>query len=299
MVSRKTTFAGLAIASTLIFPSGAVGAPQATGSTTAGASQTGSLIATLPTAAPETWMHPGVFASVPQLMFVRHRVKAGAQPWSQAFTDMLANPLASANRTAIPRADVDCGGGSIPDNGCSDERDDAMAAYMNALAYWFTDNTAEKAIYYMNAWSRTIQIHTSANKDLQARWAAAEWVRAGEFILHSAVSHLWAAADVEAFRNMLRTAYIPAIINGQTVNDGNQELGMLRTLRKDLRDNNMMMVSNDGIRDRSCSIPRRRICLGEGDVLILRTRSTIHLPHIRRTITRPLPRYQTGPRIHH
>jgi hypothetical protein len=107
-----------------------------------------------------------------------------------------------------------------------------MAAYMNALAYWFTDNThyAEKAIYYMNAWSRTIQIHTNANKDLQAGWAAAEWVRAGEFILHSAASHLWAAADVEAFRNMLRTAYIPAIINGQTVNDGNQELGMLRTL---------------------------------------------------------------------
>lgn len=226
MVSRQIAFTGIAILSSLIFASGVPTATSNT-NTTKEPSHEGSAIGTaIPTTAPKHWVHPGVFVSDQQLSFVKHKVKAGAQPWAEAFAAMLADPLASTTRAASPRPTVDCGASSNPNHGCSDERNDAMAAYMNALAYYIADNTqyAKKAIFYMNAWSSTIKDHTNANAHLQAGWAAAEWVRAGELILHSKASKLWAAAEVAAFQNMLRSVYIPAIIHG-TKNDGNQELG--------------------------------------------------------------------------
>jgi len=101
-----------------------------------------------------------------------------------------------------------------------------MAAYANALAWWVTKSQAyaDKAIYYMNAWSGILQAHTNSNAPLQAAWSLANWVRAGEIIRHSNAD--WADADIMTFENMLRNVYIPIVINGSTEN-GNWELVMM------------------------------------------------------------------------
>ena len=73
--------------------------------------------------------HPGVLVSRAQLDFVRAKVQAGAQPWKGAYDQMMASRYASLSRTAKPRAVVECGSYSNPNNGCTDEREDAIAAY--------------------------------------------------------------------------------------------------------------------------------------------------------------------------
>ena len=76
-------------------------------------------------AAPATFSHPGVLVSRPQLDFVRGRVQAGAQPWTNAFNQMMGSRYADQARTPRPRAIVECGSYSNPNNGCTDEREDA------------------------------------------------------------------------------------------------------------------------------------------------------------------------------
>lgn len=80
--------------------------------------------------------------------FTRSKVNAGAQPWKGAFDQMMASKYADLNRTPGPRAVVERGSYSNPHHGCTDEREDAIAAYTHALAWYLTrdERHARKAI---------------------------------------------------------------------------------------------------------------------------------------------------------
>ena len=179
----------------------------------------------IPTEAPKKWVHPGVFVHARQLDYVSRKVAAGAQPWSEAFTSMLNYNISSPTRTAKPYTIVECGPTSTPNIGCYQEREDSMAAYTNALAWWITKSRkyADKAIYYMDAWSGTVQGHNNSNAPLQAAWSAANWVRTGEIMRYAHGG--WSGKGIKAFENMLRQVYLPIIINGNTKENGNWELG--------------------------------------------------------------------------
>ncbi|MGW6241548.1 alginate lyase family protein [Streptomyces sp. NPDC055037] len=175
-------------------------------------------------AAPANFTHPGVNLNTAQLDFIRGKVQAGAQPWKSAYDQMMASKYASLSRTAKPRAVVECGSYSNPNNGCTDEREDAIAAYTDALAWYITrdDRYAQKAIQLMDAWSNTIKDHTNSNAPLQTGWAGSSWPKAAEIIKH--VYGNWPNAG--RFSTMLRTVYLPEIINGSNSN-GNWELTMM------------------------------------------------------------------------
>ncbi|MFC9647848.1 alginate lyase family protein [Streptomyces sp. NPDC059892] len=175
-------------------------------------------------AAPASFTHPGVNLNTAQLDFIRGKVQAGAQPWKSAYDQMMASKYASLSRTAKPRAVVECGSYSNPNNGCTDEREDAIAAYTDALAWYITrdDRYAQKAIQLMDAWSNTIKDHTNSNAPLQTGWAGSSWPKAAEIIKH--VYGNWPNAG--RFSTMLRTVYLPEIINGSNSN-GNWELTMM------------------------------------------------------------------------
>jgi hypothetical protein len=178
-------------------------------------------------AAPATFTHPGVLVSRPQLDFVRSRVNAGAQPWKGAYDQMMASAFASLSRTPKPRAIVECGSYSNPNNGCTDERQDALAAYTLALAWYLNGDSryAEKAIQIMDAWSATIRDHTNSNAPLQTAWAASSWPRAAEIIRYTYGG--WSSTGVNRFGTMLRDVYLPEIINGNATSNGNWELSMM------------------------------------------------------------------------
>jgi Alginate lyase len=175
-------------------------------------------------AAPIAFAHPGVLVSRAQLDFVKGKVNAGAQPWLSAHNQMLASRYASLSRTAKPRATVECGSYSNPNLGCTDEREDAIAAYTDALAWYITGNPAyaQKSIALMDAWSATIKSHTNSNGPLQTAWAGSVWPRAAEIIKHTYSS--W--PNQARFATMLRTVYLPTVIPG-SANNGNWELSMM------------------------------------------------------------------------
>ncbi|MEU7409109.1 alginate lyase family protein [Streptomyces sp. NPDC042638] len=176
-------------------------------------------------AAPTAFAHPGVTVSRAQLDFVRGKVQAGAQPWKGAYDQMMASGYASLSRTPKPRAVVECGSYSNPNYGCTDEREDAIAAYTDALAWYLTrdERYAKKAIELMDAWSAVLKNHTNSNAPLQTGWAGSSWPKAAEIIKYT-YTGTWANSG--RFATMLRDVYLPEIINGSNSN-GNWELSMM------------------------------------------------------------------------
>ncbi|MGY4924640.1 alginate lyase family protein [Streptomyces sp. 900105755] len=175
--------------------------------------------------APSTFVHPGVTVSKAQLDFARTEVLAGAQPWKAAYDQMMASKYADLNRTPTPRATVECGSYSNPNYGCTDEREDAIAAYTDALAWYITKDAryAQKAIQIMDAWSATITGHTNSNAPLQTGWAGSSWPKAAEIIRYT-YTGTW--TNEARFATMLRNVYLPTVIKGSNSN-GNWELSMM------------------------------------------------------------------------
>ncbi|MEU4606724.1 alginate lyase family protein [Kribbella sp. NPDC023972] len=178
--------------------------------------------------APAVFTHPGVGVSGAQLDFVRAKVQAGAQPWTNAFNQAKNSSYASLSRTPKPRAVVECGPYSNPNYGCTDERQDAIAAYTDAVLWYITrdDRYAQKAIELMDAWSATIRDHTNSNAPLQTAWSASSWPKAAEIIKQAYGN--WPNAG--RFATMLRNVYLPEIINGSNSN-GNWELSMTEAIQ--------------------------------------------------------------------
>ncbi|TDW17690.1 alginate lyase family protein [Kribbella kalugense] len=178
--------------------------------------------------APATFTHPGVGVSRAQLDFVKAKVQAGAQPWTNAFNQAKSSSYASLSRTPKPRAVVECGPYSDPNLGCTDEREDAIAAYTDALLWYLTGNTAyaQKSIQLMDAWSATITDHTNSNAPLQTAWSASSWPKAAEIIKY--LYGNWPNSG--RFATMLRNVYVPKMINGSNSN-GNWELSMTEALQ--------------------------------------------------------------------
>jgi hypothetical protein len=178
---------------------------------------------------PGAFRHPGVLVNRAQLDFVKAKIQTGAQPWKAAFDKARTSTHGSLAYTPHPRAIVECGPSSNPNNGCTDERNDAVAAYTHALLWYHTGTAAhaQKSISIMNGWAQTITDHTNHNAPLQTGWAGSMWAPAAEIIAHTGAG--WASADVTRFKTMLRNVYRPELINGSCAN-GNWELIMTNAL---------------------------------------------------------------------
>jgi hypothetical protein len=107
----------------------------------------------------QPFVHPGVLLSVSQLSLIKRQVSLKSEPWTSAYESLIKHELGSLTRKPNPFPTVNCGPTSTPNIGCYDERQDALAAYGMSLAWIATgaQKYADKAIEYMNAWSRTIK----------------------------------------------------------------------------------------------------------------------------------------------
>jgi hypothetical protein len=172
--------------------------------------------------------HPGVLVGKRQLAFVRARITEGAEPWTTAYEAMRTSDLASLGWQPKPWPVVECGSNSTPNHGCTDERNDALAAYTHALLWNLTDEEAhaQKAIEILDAWSATLTGHTNSNAPLQAGWSGASFARAGELMKHTYDG--WAPARVERFAAMLREVHLPQVlVDRRPDHNGNWELIMM------------------------------------------------------------------------
>jgi hypothetical protein len=179
------------------------------------------------TATPGGFVHPGILVQKAQLDFVKAKIAAGTAPWSTAFNAAKSSKYGSLTYKPTPRAIVECGSYSMPDYGCSDEKNDVAAAYTHALMFHFTgdESYAKKSIEIMNAWSAVLTDHTNSNAPLQSAWCGSVFPRAAELI-RADYGSKWADADVARFSKMMKDVYLPKVIKGSTSN-GNWELSMI------------------------------------------------------------------------
>ncbi|MFD9909933.1 alginate lyase family protein [Streptomyces sp. NPDC059063] len=170
--------------------------------------------------------HPGVLVSKAQLDRLKARIAAHQEPWSKAYRQMAASKYASYAYQAKPYATVVCPPDTRPGQGCVEEREDALAAYTQALLYNITGERAHaaKAVQIMDAWSRVITRHTEGNAGLQTAWAASSWARAAEAVRYTYDG--WSDGELLRFERMLRTAYLPQVLPGSAEFNGNWDLVM-------------------------------------------------------------------------
>lgn len=165
------------------------------------------------------FVHPGILLDKTQLDYVKAKIAAGAEPWTTAYNKTRTSKYAASTYAPGPVQYVGCGPSNNPDEGCTKEMDDAIAAYTQALLWYYTGQTsyAQKAIQIMDAWSATLIDHkfdltTYTNGILQAAWVGETFTRAAEIIRYSNAG--WSATNITRFETMLNNAFLPHVING-------------------------------------------------------------------------------------
>ena len=178
------------------------------------------------------FVHPGILVSKADLDFTRSKIAAGLEPQKTGLLEAQTGKpdtgvnagvaFSSLSWTPRARAYVGCGGSNNPNEGCFDETNDASAAYTQALLWYYTGNraNAQKAIQILNAWSSTLKDHkfdtsTYTNGHLQAAWAGEVFPRAAEIIRYTFTATTGEKAlNVAQFSTMLKTAFLPHVVNG-------------------------------------------------------------------------------------
>jgi hypothetical protein len=197
------------------------------------------------------FVHPGVLVNGAQLAFLKAQIAAGAEPWTNALavakTKLAPSYLgsqqyASLTYVAHPVPQICCGSTSSPDVGCRAEQFDVAAAYTDALIWALTGDEAyaTQSIAIMNAYSAVLKTHAppstmcgtppglSTNTPVQSGWCGSVFPRAAEII--RATYPGWPQTDIDAFKTMLQSAYLPALGNGAIAENGNWELAMADAL---------------------------------------------------------------------
>ncbi|MET9857587.1 alginate lyase family protein [Streptomyces sp. NPDC006450] len=169
--------------------------------------------------------HPGVVVSHTRLQHAKQMVAAGKEPWTSAYQALLKSRYASLAYQAHPVGVVPCTFGPGP-RSCLDERQDAIAAYTHALLWSVNGRAshARKAVQIMDGWSAVMKRHSGGDAGLQAAWSGSTWARAAE-IVHAGYPH-WGDERVARFKEMLRTAYLPAVRAQVPARGGSSELAM-------------------------------------------------------------------------
>ena len=163
-----------------------------------------------------TFVHPGADNNQAELDFVKAKIKAGAQPWSNALNQML--PLAiTYTLTTSPQ-----------DGNENAQKTDAKQAYANALAWYYTgtEQYAKNAIAVLNCWGKTFNgyavpaVGQGNQSQLDAAWIGALLGPAAE-IMRGYTG--WNPTDMATVQNMFKTKFYPAL-NQMSPWNGNVDL---------------------------------------------------------------------------
>jgi hypothetical protein len=149
--------------------------------------------------------HPGIFSSQADLDFIKSTVNVGgSSPMVAGYQVLASDPRASLSYIPTPFAIVD----GVPSGSSPSEdafRNDAHAAYIHAIMWIVTGNTAHKnkAIEIYNAWSyvfTSLRVYSNHQQTLESSWALPIWIAGAEIIrFYNNGAADWSAADVSQF----------------------------------------------------------------------------------------------------
>jgi|GEM_PF-808156 len=180
-------------------------------------------------ASAQAFNHPGVRHTRADLDLMKSRILANQAPWKGAYNNMLAwgganqpgrNP---SSLSFTPRAvsTINVGYYESPDTGVWEGLTDSTAAYIHAIQWYVTGNTAhaEKVIQICNAWGTTLTSITGDNAKLNGSMIGLFFCDAAEIVKSTytgAAPGAWTAFD-----NMLRNEFYPVIQSFQGNFNGN------------------------------------------------------------------------------
>jgi len=186
------------------------------------------------TPAPQGFVHPGIFVTEGQLAFVRQQIAAGAQPWTGELAKAKASRFGKTTWVPKARSVIQCGSYDTPNLGCTDSREDALAAYTLTLIWKLTGEQAyaDAAIRILDAWSGALTAilydysqATTHNGPLQAAWLAEVFPRSAELLRHGPSG--WPVARAQRFGTMLTTKVLPLIQTGAWASGSNWNNSMI------------------------------------------------------------------------
>jgi hypothetical protein len=162
------------------------------------------------------FVHPGGLNSKAELDFVKAKIQAGAQPWKGEFDQMISSSYATRGPHGLPNI-------NSRNNDANVSRDDAIAAYTQALLWYFTDDEtyANRSIAILNSWSELQRFTAGSDQDrLQAGWIGTVFAQAAE-IMRGYLG--WSASEIGDLQAMFRRAFYPQLNTASSWN-GNVDL---------------------------------------------------------------------------
>jgi parallel beta-helix repeat protein len=174
--------------------------------------------------------HPGLSHTASDLAFIKAKLKAQEQPWQQAWENLLSERSSSLEFQPRPTAHIvrgSYGRGSVGDKDLSGS---ASAAYSHALQWIVTGDRAHahKTMEILNAWSPVLRSFEGNDAKLLAGWTGHKFCNAAEIIHYTDAG--WSHQDIDRFKHMLLTVYIPLIYDFFPEANGNWDAAMMNTM---------------------------------------------------------------------
>jgi len=186
----------------------------------------------------KAFVHPGLLQSQADIDFIRQKLAAKEEPWTQAWNKMSTDYIGVLKYNPKPVANVFMGPYGKPDIGAAQLGRDGTAAYCQAIEWCLTGDKAhaDKAIAIINAWSSTLQSIGGPvdSGKLVAGWTAAKLCNAAELLRYykqpDGSTSGWTDADQENFKKMLLTVFYPMIENFKPEFNGNWDTAMVNSM---------------------------------------------------------------------
>jgi hypothetical protein len=161
------------------------------------------------------FVHPGAWDSKDSLGIVKARILAGDQPWKGEFNKIRDSAAATRGPSELTHI--------VSSADASVARDDALAAYTQALLWYFTDDEtyARRSIAILNAWSNLQGFTLGTDQDkLRAGWIGAVFAPAAEIMRGYSG---WTSEQTTDFQAMFKRAFYPQLSTASHWN-GNVDL---------------------------------------------------------------------------
>jgi len=161
---------------------------------------------------------------------MKAKVKAGEQPWKQAWDNLLSQSYSSLDFEAHPVVHIARGPYGRSSNGDRALTESALAAYSHALQWYVTREPAHarKAIEIIDAWSGTLWDFEGNDAKLLAGWTGGSFCNAAEILRYSDAG--WSPQSMTQFKRMLLTVYHPLLKDFFPEANGNWDAAIIQTL---------------------------------------------------------------------
>ncbi len=169
-----------------------------------------------------TFVHPGALSSQAELDFVKTRIQAGDQPWRGEFEQLQRSNYATRGPHGLAHLNSQRDDATV-------SREDAAAAYTQALLWYFSGDTtyATHALAILDSWTHLQGFTSGAEQDrLQAGWVGSVFAQAAE-IMRGYPG--WRPAQIQSLQAMFKRAFYPQL-NNASVWNGNVDLTQIDAL---------------------------------------------------------------------